>query len=198
MEQANKQSIVDMVEETRRKMHKMIDQECDNFLLRLNSGELDAADAKLLFAERTLPLYAHPSMFKRQKPVSITFADGRTLDVRTWKTAATAILKECNSDPVMHQRLLDLRGSISGRQRAILSDVPDGMDVPLSIDEGIYVEGKYDAETMMHVLTNRIFRAVGYDYSGIEITVRDPQQTYVQCEEADHEELGAPTMMMQM
>lgn len=198
MEQAEKQSIVDMVEETRRKMHKMIDQECDNFLLRLDSEELDATDVKRLYVERTLPLYAHPSVFKRQKPVSIAFADGRTMDVRTWKTAATAILKECNSDPVMHQRLLDLRGSISGRQRAILSDVPDGMDVPLCIDEGIYVEGKYDAETMMYVLTNRIFRAVGYDYSGIEITVRDPQQTYMQREEPEHEELTAPSMMMQM
>lgn len=198
MEQLKKQSIVDMVEKTRRKMHEMIDRECDNFLLRLDSDELEVADVKQLFAERTLPLYAHPSVFKRQKPVSVTFADERIMDVRTWKNAVTAILKECNSDPVMHQRLLDLRGSISGRQRAILSDVPDGMDVPLCIDEGIYVEGKYDAETMMHVLTNRIFRAVGYDYSGIEITVRDPQQTYAQREEPEHEEIDAPSMMMQM
>lgn len=171
MEHTNKESIVEEIEKVRREMHEMVDRECDSFLLYLSSDEPEAFRRERPHIERTLPLYAHPSMFKRQKPVSVIFEDGHTVEVRTWKNAVVTILKECNNDPVMHQRLMDLRGRISGRQRAILSDTPDGMDVPLKVDDGIYMEGKYDAETMMHVLTNRIFRAIDFDYSGIKITM---------------------------
>lgn len=107
--------------------------------------------------------------------VTITFDDNHKVDVRTWRKAFVAILKKCNEDPIMHQRLLELRGNVYGRQRLILGDSPNGMDIPLEIDDGIFVEGKYDAETMMHVLTKLIFHPIGFDYSGIQITIRDPQ-----------------------
>ena len=96
----------------------------------------------------------------------------------------------------MHQRLLDLRESLSGRQRTILSATPEEMDIPLQIDEGIYIEGKYDAETMIHVLTNRVFRAIGFDYTNIEITVRDPQRTYTPQQEIELGEATAPSPSM--
>lgn len=175
----SKENIISYLEQWRQDMHAMIDQECNNFLLRLNSEGWDSSGKGQVYVQRTLPLFSSPSLFKRQKPVSIDFGDGRVVPTRTWKHAVTVILQECISDPVMLNRLMDLRGNISGRQRTILSDTPDGLDIPLEITNGLYVEGKYDAETMIHVLTHRIFHAIGYDYNDIQITIRDPQHTYI-------------------
>ena len=199
METQNKKSMIDTIETLRQQLHKLVDRECDVFLLRLASEEPDVFNSERRYVQRTYLLHTPPSFFKGQRPASITFEDGRTFEVRTWKEAATVLLKECNADPVMHQRLLNLRGKISGRLHTILSDTPDEMGAPMEIDDGIYVEGKYDAETLMYVLTDRIFRAIGYDYSGIEITVRDPRQTYKHQEETrPEEEQSAPSMTMQM
>lgn len=197
----NKQSnedIIEAVEESRRQMHEMIDREYDNFLYNLKMGAENGSRENLC-AERTLPLCVHPSLFKRQKPVSITFDDGHTVDVNTWKRAATVLLQACNCDPVMHQRLLDLREILAGRQRVILSASPEKMDVPLEIDEDLYLEGKFDAETMMYVLTNRVFRAIGFDYSGIEITVQNSHRTYASQETIElNEDMPEPPMAIQM
>lgn len=199
METQNKGSMIDTIEALRQQLHKLVDRECDVFLLRLDSEEPEASISERRYVQRTYSLHTPPSFFKGQRPVSITFEDGRTFEVRTWKEAAAVLLKECNADPVMHQRLLDLRGKISGRLHTILSDTPDEMGAPMEIDDGIYVEGKYDAETLMYVLTDRIFRAIGYDYSGIEITVRNPRQTYTHQEEAGPKEKHpVPSMTMQM
>lgn len=196
----NYESLIAQIENARRQMHELIDQEYDNFLLRLNSEEILSTDCKPVYLQRTLPLYSSPSMFKRQKPVSITFDDGRTIAVPTWKTAVTEIMKECNSDPVMHARLMDIREKVMGKQRTILSASPDGMDVPLKIDDELYMEGKYDAETMIYVATERVLRAIGYDYSNIKITIRDPSATYIPQEHVEEtlEEDTSPSMCMQM
>ena len=42
---------------------------------------------------------------------------------------------------------------------------------PLKVDEAIYVETYYDAETVMRILTIWILDAVEYDYIDIQIVV---------------------------
>lgn len=49
------------------------------------------------------------------------------------------------------------------------------MDSPIKIDDGIYMETKFDTESLLKVLTGRIFNAVGYDYSGIRLELYDPK-----------------------
>ena len=46
----------------------------------------------------------------------------------------------------MHERLMQLRGKVFGRQRIILGKVPEEMDVTLQIDKDLYVEAKFDTE----------------------------------------------------
>lgn len=72
------------------------------------------------------------------------------------ESVALAVLKACNNEPEMHQRLMNIRGSVAGRTRFILSDTPTDMNAPLEIDEGLYFEGKFDSEYMMKMLTKRI------------------------------------------
>jgi len=171
----NKEIIIDQIEKARKEMHKIIDQRFDNILLRLNAEDFNITDGSSVCVHRTLPLCLHPSIFKGQKPVSITFADGRTVEVPTWKKAVTEIMKECNADPVMHERLMDIRGKVMGKQRTILSASPDGMDVPLKIDDELYLEAKYDTETLLYVTTDRILRAIGFNYSDISVTIKYPK-----------------------
>ena len=46
------------------------------------------------------------------------------------------------------------------------------MHSPVKIDEALYVETHYDAETLLRILTTRILDAVGYDYSDIRIAIK--------------------------
>jgi len=50
------------------------------------------------------------------------------------------------------------------------------MDVPLKVDDDIYFEGKFDTESLLKVLTERVLRPAGYDYRFITITATDPRQ----------------------
>ena len=196
----DKEKFIMQVEKVRREMHERIDREFDNFLLRLDSGKPEESFSEPVSIQHTLPLHAPPSLFKGQKPVSIEFADGRTVDVPTWKKAVVTIMRECDSDPVMHDRLMSIREKVMGKQRTILSASPDGMDAPLKIGDELYMEGKYDTETLIHVTTNRILRAVGFDYSNINITIQHPQLTHTPQEQEEPElaERGHASMEMQM
>lgn len=196
----DRETFIAQIEKARREMHEHIDREFDYFLLRLGSEDMEANTGEPTCIQRTLPLYAPPAFFKGQKPVSVTFADGRTVDVPTWKKTVIEIMKECNDNPVMHERLMSIRGKVMGKQRTILDASPDGMDVPLKIDEELYLEGKYDTETLIYVTTNRVLRAVGYNYSNINITFQPHQLTIVQPEheESSFVEEGIVSMELQM
>lgn len=138
--------------------------------------------------DSSLPLNIHPSIFKGRRPISVSFPDGRTVMTKTWKQVASAILTDCNSDPVMHTRLLSISGKVFGRDRVLLGD-KEGMDVPVKIDEGIYLETKFDTESLLYVLKDRILKPVGYDCGGISIQCRDPEQTM-----SDQRQSGGPSM----
>lgn len=196
----NNENFIAQMEKARQEMHDLIDQKFNSILLRLNSEDFNNALGDPVCIQQTFPLYSHPSIFKGQKPVSITFADGRTIEVPTWKKAVTEIMKECNSDIVMHDRLMSIREKVMGKQRTILSASPDEMDVPLKIDGELYMEGKYDTETLMYVTTERILRAIGYDFSNISVTIKYPKLTYIPQEQVEPtlEEEDTASLLMSM
>ena len=47
-----------------------------------------------------------PFMLKGKKSVSVIFAFGETVETPTWKKAVQTILKHCNGQPDMHERLM--------------------------------------------------------------------------------------------
>ena len=63
-----------------------------------------------------------------------------------------------------------------GRQRTFLAANPDGMDVPLEIRPGLFMEGKFDTEALLYTLTKRIFDPVGYNYRGISVQLRQKER----------------------
>ena len=95
------------------------------------------------------------------------------------------ILKDCNADAKMHGRLLAISGKVAGRERVILGRPDRGMDKPLKIDDGIYFESYFDTQYLLKVMKERVLDAVGYDYSGILLYVRDPALEKKLQQEAD-------------
>ena len=51
------------------------------------------------------------------------------------------------------------------------------MNVPLKIDDDLYFEGKFDSEYLMKMMTERVLNPVGYDCSGISVTLRPKEFT---------------------
>lgn len=151
------------VEECRTAIHQLVDAHFDRIIQSIQTGE------HLEQRAVCLSLSASPHRFKGTKPVAVIFSDGRRLEVAEWRTAITAILQECVNTPPYGERLMDIRGKVMGRQRTILDASPQGMDAPLEIGPELFMEGKFDTESLLYVLTRRIFDPVGYDYSKISI-----------------------------
>lgn len=126
--------------------------------------------------------------------------DGTEVAVSTWKKAAATIMQDCNADARRHDTLLYLRGKVSGKLRTILSNTPEGMDVPLKIDEELFMESKFDSETLLNVLTKRVLDAVGYDYRGILLKYRESRQELAAPAEPEQaaEDWADPAPRMQM
>ena len=111
-------------------------------------------------------------IFKGKRPTGVIFADGRRTENPTWKSVAEELLKDCCKDSDQRQVLMDLRGKVLGRNRVLLGSETGKMRSPVKIDEALYIETHYDAETLMRILTTRILDMVGYDYSKIRIAVK--------------------------
>lgn len=109
---------------------------------------------------------------KGKKPKEVLFPDGRRICVKKWKDVVSALLSDCISDQDRQERLLGLRGRLFGNQRRILAEDSAGMNQPMQICDRLWMETKYDTETLLNVLMFRVFDAVGYDYSGIRIVIR--------------------------
>ena len=82
------------------------------------------------------------------------------------------LLKDCCKDSGQRQALINLRGKVLGRNRVLLGSETGKMRSPVKIDEALYVETHYDAETLMRILTTRILNMVDYDYSGVRIAIK--------------------------
>ena len=159
------------VEKIREELHETVDREIDGFLLRLENGELLESKSGL---EREIPLSAMPAYFKGKKPVAVLYPDGTEAAAPTWKKAAVHLLQHCAEDPEMLERLKEMQGKVFGRNRLLFGSDGNGMDSPLEFYPGMFLESKFDTETLLKVITKRIFDAVGYDYSGIRLRVADP------------------------
>lgn len=158
---------VKMIEQARKEMLQEVNQRCDELIQQYQNGE-QGTQPKTMIRECRLG-WVSPTALKGKRPLSITFTSGETVVTPTWKKAVQAILKHCNEQPDMHERLMELRGKVFGRQRTILGRSPEGMDVPLQIDEGLYFESKFDTEALITMMEKKVLRPVGYDFSGIII-----------------------------
>ena len=102
------------------------------------------------------------------------------MTVQNWRQAILEILRECNKDPIRHDRMMRLCDLVAGRLRPLLSGSPKGMNVPVMIDEGLYLEGKLDTEYLIKTVRDQILNSVGYDYDKIGLVVYNPKQEMVQ------------------
>ena len=131
-----------------------------------------AADRAVPY-ETVYPLCMEPGFFKGKSVVGVIFPDGVRLETPTWKAAAAVIMKRCNDDAGKHAALMALRSRVQGRSRLLLGSGADGMRSPIKIDRGLYMETHYDTESLLRIMKTRILDAVGYDYSGIQVAIRN-------------------------
>lgn len=142
----------------------------ENLIQKAESGEEITANE--LRAFRVGHQLQDCSYFKGKKAEAVIFADGSRVEVRTWKQAVAVIMKACNADTAMHGQLIKLCGKVYGRQRVLLADSPEKLQVPIEIDGCLYFEGRFDTQSLLEVMTKRILDEVGFDYSGIRIECR--------------------------
>lgn len=160
------------IEQSRQDMHEKIDRQYDQLVHRVL---MEGRQIQLSNDELFLSLASDPARFKGMKPTAILFPDGRIIAETKWRMVALEILRDCNREPAMHDRLMELRGSVFGRNRCVLSSNGRNMDVPLQIDNDLYFEGKFDTEFLLRMLRDNILDVVGYDYNRIGIAVDDPR-----------------------
>ena len=82
-------------------------------------------------------------------------------------------MKRCNDDAEKHNVLMELRRRVQGRSRQLLGNGAAGMRSPIKIDRGLYMEAHYDTESLLRIMKVRILDTVGYDYSGIQVAIRN-------------------------
>ncbi len=166
----NKEEILRELEESRKRMHDTIDERYDEMINAVQTGNHINSEPS------TYSLSYPPALFKGKRPQAIIYPDGARVKLTTWQNFALELLTACNSENKCHEKLMELRNKISGRSRYILSDKPDGMDRPIRIDEGLYFEGKFDTEYLIKMMTENIFKRVGFQYEGIEVELKPMYQ----------------------
>ena len=169
-------------EQIRRELHETVDRQIDAFLNRMENGETVSTP------ETELPLSIMAAYFKGKKPVAILYPDGMEAPVSTWKKAAVQLLRHCAEDEQMRGRLEEIRGKVFGRNRLLFGDSGYGMDVPLEFCPDMFLESKFDTETLLKVITKRIFDPIGYDYSGIRLKVENPALKFSEIESSSETE----------
>lgn len=165
---------IEMVEKVREELLQEVNRRCDA-LIRNYQEEEQGISSRPENQKRILA-WVSPATLKGKKPVSMTFASGETIATPTWKKVVQTILKHCNEQPDMHERLIQLRGKVFGRQRTILGKFPERMDVPIQIDKDLYFEAKFDTEALLIMMERKILEPIGYDFSGIMIEYTERKQ----------------------
>ena len=187
------QTVLAEVERCRAQLHQLIDDKLDAFILRITCGDLSEyiQDETV----RAIPLVSAPARCKGMKPVAVILPDGSMVETSTWTKTAAAILRDCDSDPGCHERLMEMRGRVNGNFRRLLAEDPNGMDAPLKITEGLYLESKFDTQALLDNLTQKILCRVGYDCGGIAVLYRGPRQEIGLADREIDPEISAPTGM---
>ena len=186
--------ILTEVEHCRARLHQLIDDRLDAFILQVTCGDLSEYIQDE--AVRAIPFVSAPARCKGAKPVAVILPDGSMVDTPTWKKAAAAILRDCDTDPRRHEQLMEMRGRVNGNFRRLLAETPNDMDAPLKINEDLYLESKFDTQALLENLTQKILRRVGYDCGGIAVLYRSPQQGLSLTNGEIDSEISAPTGMM--
>jgi len=178
---------IEMVEQMREELIKMVNRKCDAMLqMYQDGGQIVCSENRVMESELA---WTAPATLKGKKPIELKFASGERVKIPTWRSVAQAIMQHCNSQPNMHERLMQLSGKVAGRQRIILGKSAEEMDVPLKIDEGLYFEGKFDTEALLTMMTKKVLEPIGYDYSQIIILYTDkvPMMSKTQLLTSDEE-----------
>lgn len=186
------QAVLDEIERCRAQFHQLVDSHMDALILRMTVGDLTAYIRDT--GARVLPLGSAAAQCKGTKPVAVILPSGEKVETSTWKKAAAAILRDCDSDPQRHDLLMGLRGRVPGNLRQLLSETPDGMSAPLKINDSLYLESKFDTQALLENITQKILRRVGYDCGGVAVLYQVPRQEVVMAAESDQDEgLSPPT-----
>lgn len=157
--------VLDLIEESRQQMHKMVDDIFDKRLAALKAGQ----PSEEVPNDVCLPLRGYAGFFKGKRPFAVILPDGNEIPAKTWKGIVLTILSDCIADHHRYTKMMSLRGSISGKERCIIGSIPFEMDAPIKVCDGLFFETKYDTETLLNVLMTRVLDVVGYDYSSIKI-----------------------------
>jgi len=165
----NKDALLLELEAGREQLLAYVNNSIDAIIARIKSGESISGEDSLP-AVTIYPLHISPGLFKGTKPVAVHFGAER-VEVKTWRSAYTLILRRCADIPEKRGALMRLRGKVSGRNRCYLAGKPDGMNVPVKIADDLFAEGYLDTEWLVRVLTTEILDDVRYDYSGIAVSV---------------------------
>lgn len=156
-----------MVEKIREELIQMVNQKCDTMIQMYQEGSQSAYSEDRVMKDKLA--WIVPATLKGKKPIGLEFASGVSVKTPTWKSVVQTIMQHCNSQPDMHERLMQLSGKVAGRQRILLGKSAEEMDVPIKIDEELYFEAKFDTEALLTMMTKKVLEPIGYDYSQIII-----------------------------
>lgn len=162
---------IEIVEKMREELIQMVNQKCDIMIQMYQNGSQSMYSENRVM-ENKLAWIASATL-KGKTPIGLKFASGVSMKTPTWKSVVQTIMQHCNSQPDMHERLMQLNGKVAGRQRIILGKSAEEVDVPLKIDEGLYFERKFDTEALLTVMVKKVLEPIGYDYSQIIIQYTD-------------------------
>lgn len=109
--------------------------------------------------------------YKGRKPLAVKIGDTRII-TPTWKSVVKTVLKEVLKQSDMRERIFYLRDRLLGTKRKKLSSTADGMYSPLKLEEGLYIEMNYNAETLMNLLIE-ILNEISYNYDEIKIVIKN-------------------------
>ena len=149
----------------KKKLHSEIDEMFEKMQATLLGNEMNEP-----LEPCELSLTLDPAQFKGLKPCAIIYPNGKTVTARTWREVVEKLLKDCDS--MMHENLLSIVDDMQGRTRAMMAHKSEDLENPMHIGDSIYMESRYDTETLIRLTTKRIFKAVGYEYSKIKIRTR--------------------------
>jgi len=188
-------------ETIRANLHTIVDKYIDEYINGL-LGQTKRVSKKDLSLQYMLS--SDSALFKRKKPISLTFPDGRTAQTYTWRSVVTELMLDCCSDDERYKRLKERCDKIYGRHRLLFSSSPEKLQAPIDINGEFFVEGKFDVDTLMKVVTKNILSPVGYEFSNTLVSIRvknqylDEVDYNVECKIIEENEKEENSMNMSM
>ena len=164
----NTKEIIAEIEQTRLSLTKLIDAKFDQLISNL---EIFIANGEFPEFEWNVPLSVDPHVFIGEKPAALLI-NGERIAATSWKKVFEEVLIYCTQDPIYYDRLFHLRGKLKGNSRTFISDSPESLTRPTKIADNLYAETHYGAETLIHILVQRILFSIKYDYSNIHIVLK--------------------------